>query len=112
MTINLITEKEHDQLLEIFEEFPKLTLQNKGYEYIGKNKLTEIEKTKITEIESILKRSIHGFSSFTNFKLDDKTQEIKIRLQYDYASDGGNGAHHFIGVGYILLDELLNGFKN
>lgn len=109
MRINLITTEEHTQLLDIFTNFPNLTLQNKGYETLNKAKFTEEEKTKFDEVTAILKKTIHGFSSFTNFRRN-KNQEIEIRLQYNYNYDGKNIP--FTGVGYILLDELLNGFKN
>lgn len=110
MKINLITNEQQKAILDIYEHNPVLTLQNKGYEYIGKNNLTDEDKEKIKEVESILKTSICGFSSFTNFRLD-KNNELQIRLQYNYNYDPKNGLP-FIGVGYILLDELLNGFKN
>lgn len=88
-----------------------MSLQNKGYEYIKKHNLTDDDKAKIIEIEAILKKHIVGFSSFTNFRLD-KNGEAQVRIQYDYgAEDTGPRPHYFIGVGYILLDELLNGFR-
>lgn len=111
MKIQLITPEEHSRLLEIYESNPTLTLQNKGYEYIGKNKLSDDDNAKIKEIEIILKKAIVGFSSFTNFRLS-RSGEIQIRLQYDYgAEDNGPMPHHFTGVGYLLVDELLNGFN-
>jgi hypothetical protein len=108
MKINLITPEQHAELLQIQKEFPILTLQNKGYQYIDKSKLTDQDKEKIKEIETILKASISGFSSFTNFR-HDNNGELQIRFQYNY--DYGTKGY-FIGVGYILVDELLNGFKN
>jgi len=109
MKINLITKKEHTQLLDIFTNFPNLTLQNKGYETLNKETFTEEEKTKFDEVTAILRNAIHGFRCFTNFRRN-KNQEIEIRLQYNYNYDGKGVP--FTGVGYILLDELLNGFKN
>ena len=108
MKINLITIEQKNSIVEIYNSTPILTLQNKGYEYIGKNNLTDEDKEKIKEVESILKTSICGFSSFTNFRLD-KNDELQIRLQYNYGAEDGDA--YFIGVGYILVDELLNGFR-
>lgn len=104
MTINLLTPEQHKQLFNIYKNFPALSLQNKGYEGLNLSNLTTEEKTKIKEVETILKQSIEGFRSFQNFRLN-KDSEIQIRLQYKYDES-------FTGVGYILLDELLNGFKN
>lgn len=109
MKINLITLEQKKLIFDIYEQNPVLTLQNKGYEYIAKNSLTDEAKYKIKEVESILKTSIFGFSSFTNFKLD-KNNEVQIRFQYNYNYEPNSGIP-FIGVGYILLDELLNGFR-
>ena len=64
MTITLITQEEYDTLLSIQKEFPALTFQNNGYEYLNMSKLTEIELEKFKEAESILKKSIKGFSKF------------------------------------------------
>ena len=105
MKIQLITPEQHENLLNIYKTYPALTLQNNGYEYINKAKLTDNEKASLKEVEEILNKHIEGFSSFSNFRLSKKTQEIEIRLQYRYDSS-------FTGVGYILLDELLNGFRD
>ncbi len=109
MRINLINKDTYNKLLSVYNDFPILTFQNDGYEYINKSKLTDLDKAKIEEVEQILKQAIHGFSSFTNFRLSKGKGEIQIRFQYNYEYDG-NGLP-FIGVGYILLDELLNGFE-
>jgi hypothetical protein len=105
MKIELITPENHAKLLSIYNNTPALFLQNNGYEYIKKDSLTDEDKAKLKEVEVILKASIEGFKSFTNFRLSQKDGEVEIRLQYRYDPT-------FTGVGYILLDELLNGFKN
>lgn len=111
MTIELITQEEHEKLLDIQKEFPALTFQNEGYQYIQKSKLTEEDLSKWKEVEEILKKSIKGFREFNNFKLD-KNNEIVIRIQYRWDADNPLGDNTgFTGVGYILLDELLSGFK-
>ncbi len=105
MKINLITQDDFLTLSNYFFNLKNLTLQNKGYECIDKNLLTDDDKIAILNIELILKNSIHGFSRFSNFKVNEngKTQ---IRFQYNWNYDGKGLP--FIGVGYILLDELLN----
>lgn len=108
MKINLITKKQHETIFNIFNTYSIFTLQNKGYEYINKSKFSQDEWSKINEIENILKDAICGFSSFSNFRLD-KNNDLQIRLQYNYGAEVNES--RFIGVGYILLDELLNGFR-
>lgn len=109
MKINLITIEEHAQLINTYSNSPVLTLQNKGYEYINKANLSKEDWKQIETVEAILKKSICGFASFSNFRLTPQN-ELQIRLQYNYNYDGRGLP--FIGVGYILVDELLNGFKN
>ena len=109
MKIELITPEEYQKMKSIYLEHPELTLQNKGYETINKNTLNNKAKDALKEVEEILKRSICGFSSFQNFKLN-KAGELTLRLQYNYNYDGDGLT--FIGVGYIELNELLNGFNN
>ena len=110
MKIQLITPEQHETLLAIQKEFPILTLQNKGYESINKDILMDQDKEKIKEIETILKASISGFRRFQNYKLD-KNNNLVLRFQYNYDYEKSLNAG-FVGVGYILADELLNGFKN
>lgn len=111
MKINLITTEEHEALKSIYSNFPALTFQNKGYEGINRENLTEEERGKIKEIEEILKKSVFGFSKFQNFK-KDKEGNAQIRVQYDYsADDKSNSSPYFIGVGYLKIDELKNGFN-
>jgi len=111
MQITLITPDQHTQLLDICNNFPGLSLQNKGYEGLNKDKFTDEEKTKFAEVTAILKKTIVGFSSFQNFKRN-KDQEIQLRFQYDWTAHDRSLGVPFTGVGYILLDELLNGFRD
>lgn len=110
MKIELVSQQDYNKLMDIYTNYPNLSLQNKGYEGIDKESLTTEEREKILEVSSILKKSIYGFSSFQNFRINQKTRKPEIRLQYNYNYDG-NGIS-FTGVGYILIDELLNGFEN
>ena len=93
-------EKDHkyfNRLTELKDNFPELTFNNNGYEYLSP-KVKEDHKEQIIEIESILRKTIKGFDRFDNFKpkreLDGRTY---VRVQYAYDSS-------FIGVGYFNLD--------
>lgn len=110
MEITLITQEIYDQLLGYYEKYPNLTLQNKGYEEIelmASRTFTEEDKKAKSEVEEILKRHIKHFIRFQNFRLTKKSKEVQMRFQYVWDPE----ATHFIGVGYLLLDELLNGFR-
>ncbi len=109
MKIELLTQEQHDQLKNIYESFPELTLQNTGYEGINRDKLPDAAKEADKTVNSILKTHVAGFSSFQNFRLNKKSGELELRFQYNYNYD--NNGLPFTGVGYILLTELLNGFN-
>lgn len=111
MTITLISQETYDQLLAIYNNYPKLTLQNEGFEYINQDTLTEEEKNKLKEVNDILKKAIKGFVEFYNFRLSKDTQELQIRFDFNWAADDPVAAQSFVGVGYLYLDELLKGFR-
>lgn len=102
MTIELLTPERYNTLKGYYTNHPKLTFENKGYEYIDKSALSESDLKAIKEIEEILKDQIEGFVEFFNFR--DRGGKIQIRFDYHYDIS-------FVGVGYIFLDELLNGFN-
>jgi len=107
MTIELLTEVQHNFLKKIQENNPKLTFQNEGYQYI--KDLSESDKEAVKKVEEILKGSIVGFVEFNNFK-ERSNGEISVRFQYNYGADNEDG-HSFTGVGYLRMNQLLNGFK-
>jgi hypothetical protein len=107
MKINLIPVEEFNVLMNAYTNYPKLSLQNKGYEGIDKSTFTADEQSQNELVTNILKKSIAGFSSFQNFRVN-KTNKPEIRFQYNYNYDGG---FPFTGVGYIFIEELLNGFN-
>lgn len=109
MKIELITPEQHAEILSIYQNSPELFLQNTGYESINKDKLSDTAKDGLKTIENILKKHIAGFSSFSNFRLS-KAGLPQLRIQYNYNYDTNDLP--FTGVGYILLDELLNGFSS
>lgn len=102
MTIELLTQNEYDTLLSIQQNYPKLTFQNNGFEYIDRREFSDAEKTADTKVTEILRNHIKDFVRFDNFTLNKKG-EIRARFQYHYDIN-------FTGVGYITLRELLNGF--
>ena len=103
MILTTIEQHEYDFLLDIQKNHPELTFQNNGYEYINKSKLTEEDLKSFKEVEDLLRKSIHGFSKFFNFRLSHKGI-VEIRFDYHWSES-------FTGVGYLELQELLNGFN-
>lgn len=86
----------YEKLKKLHKDFPNLTFQNEGYEYIKEDTLTEKDKKAIKEIESILKEDIDYFVKFNNFKIGRKGGVI-IRVQCDYSPS-------FTGVRYFPLE--------
>jgi len=107
MKIELITQEQYDFILEVQQKHPELTLQNKGYETIDNKFISATALLALKDVHDILEEKIVGYKVFQNFKIS-KDNEVLIRFQYNYNYDGGIP---FIGVGYIKLKELLNGFK-
>lgn len=110
MTIHTITKEEHTLLTEIFHRNKNLFLQNNGYEYIDKTKFSKEDWKDHEVVEKILRKSIVGFVNFSNFLLS-KDGRIRLRFQYRWDADDESKSIPFKGVGYLLLDELLNGFE-
>lgn len=104
MTIKLITKEQHERLLTIQRDVPNITFQNNGYEYIPSNKMGLKEMEAIEEVSDVLKGCIEGFRKFHNFKLRENGKLV-VRIKYQWDSS-------FTGVGYVGVDELLNGFDN
>lgn len=110
MTITLITEEQYNKLLEIQQKHPILTFENDGYENFDKSKMTDEDKKAFDEVTEILKNHIKGFSEFQNFK-HSKKGNLRIRFQYNWEADSDKPGIPFIGVGYLDVKELLNGFN-
>ena len=85
------------KIIEIQSNFPKLTFQNEGYEYLSKE-IKENHKKEIAEIESILKEEINGFSEFNNFRINEDGS-FSVRCQYYWDNS-------FKGVGYFNINEF------
>lgn len=107
MTINRITQDQYDKLLRIQKEFPNLSFQNVGYTYPNKNEWSEEDLNAHKIVSEILSKSVVGFKEFNHFKLDSLNR-LSIRFQWDWNVEE-EGKIPFIGVGYLSLDELLNG---
>jgi len=109
MTITLIEQHEYDMLMETQAKFPNLTYQNEGYDKPDKTKWSKEDLKAFESCSAILSQSIKGFSEFNHFKMGNN--RVRVRFQYDWDADNEKG-RGFIGVGYLFVDELLNGFEN
>lgn len=114
MTIELLTQQEYDTLVEIQKNHPKLTFQNKGFEYIDKSTLSDKDVAADTKVANMLKQHIKGFVQFNNFRIGtdriSQKEHLCVRFQYGWNADAEIRTTAFTGVGYLTFDELLNGF--
>jgi hypothetical protein len=109
MRIYLINQEQYNEIFNIFKFYPKLTLQNEGYQYLNKAKFDDEDKKAFDLVESILKKSIVGFTKFHNFRV--LNNKLQLRFDYNWNYDDPNGLY-FVGVGYLYLNELFKGFDN
>ena len=114
MKIELITREQYDTLVAIQEKYKILTFQNEGYQYVDKKKFTKEDWKAFDIVTAILRECITGFTEFNNFKIVKKTGEVKVRFQYNWSADWteGDNPHYYIGVGYLLLTTLVEGFNS
>lgn len=89
----------YETLVKIQKEFPELTFDNNGYEYLDKD-VKERHKEQIDLISEILKKEIKGFVRFDNFK-PRKNGTFDVRVQYHWA-------FNFKGVGYFNVEDFKN----
>tara|TARA_R110000851_G_scaffold11938_2_gene41408 strand:- start:441 stop:869 length:429 start_codon:yes stop_codon:yes gene_type:complete len=92
----------YNRLKEIQKQYPKLTFDNDGYQYIRKE--LEEHKEQVEEINSILSKEILGFSKFFNFK-PRKDGSFAVRCDYNWGA-GDEKVTYFIGVGYFEIEEF------
>lgn len=115
MTITLITEEEHATILRVAKNHPLLTYNAKGYDKPDRTKWSTEDTEAYWKVNVILRKSIRGFVSFTNFKHSKRTG-LTFRFQYDYNADIRDqptcSGLPFTGVGYLGVNELRFGFKN
>ena len=93
----------YSELLQLYNDFPIITYQNKGYDNINRYKLNEEEQQADERVGEILKKHIHSFVRFQNFSLD-KSGGIRVRLQYRWSE-------LFTGVGYVPIEDFIEGFE-
>ena len=89
------------RLKELQSNYPALTFQNNGYEYLSKA-VQEEHAEQIAEISAILKDTVLGFTRFNNFKLRSDGS-IVVRLQFNWSA--GTDSPYFEGVGYFPLED-------
>ena len=111
MRITLIEHYEYDMLMKVQAEHPNLTYQNKGYDYPDKSKWTPEDLEAFKKCEDFLKQCIKGFREFNHFILRN-SGKMGIRFQYNWTADEEDpNKLPFTGVGYLEVQELLNGFN-
>lgn len=86
----------YKELKRIKEEYPELTFDNDGYEYLSKA-VKEAHKEQIDLLHKLLKSEIEGFVRFDNFKPREEQQTFDVRVQYYYDKS-------FVGVGYVNIE--------
>ena len=93
----MVDNKVYEKLIEYQKNYPALTFDNNGYEYLPME-VRETHKEQITEIETLLNGVVEGFVKFNNFKpRRDGSFAIRHQCYWDET---------FIGVGYIEIDKL------
>lgn len=91
----------YDELVRIQKEYPELTFQNNGYEYI--HDILEKHSNVVKEIGKIIRNYDHQFVKFHNFKMrDDGTFYVRYDAYYTPGMHSG-----FQGVVY----QPINNFK-
>jgi len=115
MILTTIEQNEYDTLVAIQKNFPNLTFQHEPYQEWIPAHFTEKDKNALNEVKSIMIKAIKGFKKFTNFYYNKKGI-LNVRFYYDWSYGLVDGIIirenlPFIGVGYLELQELLNGFN-
>jgi len=87
----------HEKLIAYQKDYPELTLDNQGYQYLSL-KIQEERKKEIEEISKILKETVEGFRKFNNFK-PRKNGSFDVRVQYAWDE-------RFDGVGYFPINDF------
>lgn len=72
--------KNYERLKEIQAQYPELTFDNIGYQYLSRE-VQESHAEIIQEVESILRGEIKNFVKFFNFK-PRKDGSIAVRCDY------------------------------
>lgn len=118
MLLTTLEQTEYDILVAIQKDFPVLTFQHEPYQEWIPRHFTEEDKKALADIKSIMKKSIKGFTKFTNFYFNKKG-ELMVRFYYDWSWCWDTAENKipvqkgipFTGVGYLEFQELLKGFN-
>lgn len=115
MVLTILEQSDYDRLVEIQKNVPALTFKHEPYQEWIPSTFTEEDKNALNEVKSIMKKAIAGFSKFTNFYYS-KNGDLRVRFYYDWSFTliGNTTVREgvsFVGVGYLELQELLNGFN-
>ncbi len=89
----------YDRLVELKNNYPELTFNNVGYEYLSPS-VKEAHKAQIEEISAILKETVFGFVRFDNFK-PRKNGSFAVRMQTKWSES-------FTGVQYNDIEDFKN----
>ena len=87
----------YEELVKLYQEYPELTFQNKGYQYLPQE-VKERNKEGIDKINAILEKTIEGFVRFDNFK-NRPDKNFWIRCQTKWSPD-------FTGVNYFKIEDF------
>ena len=111
MHIKFITPELHVELKAIAETHPDMVFQNEGYQYVSTETYVKHAK-QFARVTEILKEHVVGFVRFFNFRMDTPKgggdPVLVLRLDYNWGE--ADGTRYFVGVGYVTLDELRDGF--
>lgn len=97
------TDEEHEKLKELSKREALQSDNQHNYYHADPQYINSPLKgdEDVAYINSVLKEIIEGFVSFSNF-VQGKTNLIRIQYHWN---------ENFVGVGYILIGELHNGFS-
>ncbi len=107
MQIKLCSQEIHDELLQIAAEHPELVFNNNGYEYLSRE-VQEAKAAQIERVSAILREHVTGFYKFFNYK-HSTVHGLTLRFDYNWGAE--DKTLYFIGVGYLPLKALREGFK-
>lgn len=118
MILTTLELEDYNKLVEIQKEFPHLTFNHEPYQEWIPAHFTDSDKKALEQVKELVKKAIYGFKNFTNF-FYNKKGVLCVRFYYDWSFTWNNDEEKipirnslpFTGVGYLELQELLNGFN-
>ena len=85
----------YEELVKLYQEYPELTFQNKGYQYLPQE-VKERNQEGIDKINAILEKTVEGFVRFDNFK-NRPDKNFWVRCQTKWSPS-------FTGVDYFKIE--------